>query len=202
MVVHRPAGRVAEDHRRGGGVQGVAHRRRRHVGEVNQHAQPVHLCDNVAPEVGEPTHRRLVGGRVGPRGVLVVGERQVPHAQPVQRPQHPERLGDAVPALGAEQRRHPARGERRLDRVGGQRQLQVGVAGDQRVDDLDLLEDGGHRGVSGQVTRHVDGPELGPDPAIAEPPEVGVQPRLWLAEVDAFGDRARVGSLALAQRPR
>ena len=79
------------------------------VGQVDEHADPLHLPDDLAAEVGEPAGGRLVGARVGPADVRVVGERQVAHAERVQHPQHAERGVDRVPALGAHQRGDPAR---------------------------------------------------------------------------------------------
>ena len=48
-------------------VERVAHHVGGDVREVDEHAEPVHLADHVAAEVGEPAEHRLVGRGVGPR---------------------------------------------------------------------------------------------------------------------------------------
>ena len=162
---------VREDHRGLGHIQRIVHRGNRNMRQVYQHAEPLHLADHVPPELGQPAGLRLVGGRVGPAGVGVVGQRQVPDAERVEHPQHAERTGDGVAAFGAEQRGHPAGGEHPLHVVRGQREAErLGVARDQPPGHVDLLEHGGDRAIpvstgSGQPGRDVDGPELRPDPA-------------------------------------
>ena len=61
------------------------------------------------PNALRPPTAGDVGGRVGPRRVVVVGQRQVAHPEHVQHPQGAERAADRVAALGPEQRRDPAR---------------------------------------------------------------------------------------------
>ena len=100
---------VREDHRRRRDVQRVAHGLGAHVGQVDHHPEPVHLGDHAAADVVEPAQHPLVGGRVGPGDVVVVGQGQVPHAQPVVHPQHRERPVDLVATLRAQQRGHPTR---------------------------------------------------------------------------------------------
>ncbi len=80
MIGERASRRVAEDHRRTGHVEHVAHRAGRHVGEVHQHSQPVHLPHHVAAEVGEAAVPGAVGRSVGPVESDVVSEGQVPRA--------------------------------------------------------------------------------------------------------------------------
>jgi small ligand-binding sensory domain FIST len=176
VVADRAGAGMREDHRGRGDVQGVAHRGRRGVRQVDQHADPLHLADHVAAEVGQPAGRRLVGGRVGPADVRVVGERHIPHAQRVQHPQRAERARDRVAALGAEQRGDPAGREDPLHVGGGQRELQrPGIAGDHRAGQVDLLEHRGDRLVAGQRGGDIDRPELAADPAGRQPRQVGVR---------------------------
>ena len=99
---------VAEDHRGAGGVESVAHHVVADVGEVDQHPDRVHLADDVAADVAQPAEHRRVRGGVGPRHVVVVGQRQVADAEPVVHPQHRGRLRDLVAALGAHQAGDPA----------------------------------------------------------------------------------------------
>ena len=97
-------GRVAEDDRRRGHRERVAHRADGDVRQVDHHAEPVHLSDHRPSEVVEPAEDGRIGGRVGPRHVVVVGQRQVPHAEREQGAQHGERAVDRMAALGAQQR--------------------------------------------------------------------------------------------------
>src|SRR5690606_38506224 len=110
---------------------------------------------------GEAAEAAQVGGAVGPVDVVVVGERQVAHAQLVQGAQGAQRVVDGVAALGAHQGGDPPLGAGLLQVVGGERAPQVRrVAGDQLGDDVDLLQRGADRRVAGQVGAHVDRPEL------------------------------------------
>ena len=87
----------------------AAHRVGGDVGQVDHHPDPVHLPDHLAAELRQPAGHRSVGGRVGPRGVRVVGQRHVAHAELVQLAQRAERAVDRVAALRTHQRGHPAR---------------------------------------------------------------------------------------------
>jgi hypothetical protein len=177
VVGDGPARRVAEDHRRLRAVEGVTHRGRRDVREVDEHADPVHLGDDLATEVAQPADRWLVGRRVGPRHVVVVGERHVADAEPVQRAQHAERLVDRMAALSAEQGRDPAvrEGRASLFRGRGDSQLRRISLGE-GVHELGLLDDRRDGGITAQPTRYVHGPELDSDPAGPQPGEICVQP--------------------------
>ena len=195
VVGHRAAGRVREDDGPRGGGEGVAHGRGRDVREVDEHPDPVHLPHHLAAERREPAVRGLVGGGVRPRGVAVVRQGQVAHPAAAQLAERVERAVDAVPALGAHQRRHPPRRERRLHLGDGGRELQVvGVALGELAHERHLLQHGGDGGGPGERARHVDRPELGADPARPQPGQVGVQLRDARREVDGAPQRA--------QRPR
>jgi hypothetical protein len=169
------------------------------VGQVDQHAEPVHLAHDLAPERAQPTGRGDVGRRVGPGHVDVVRQGQVADAEPVQHPEDAQRVRDGVAALGAEQRGDPAAGEGGQHVVGAECELQVvRVAADHPVDEVDLLQRGGHRGVTLQRAGDVDRPELAADPAAPQPRQVGVRRRHGTRQVHPV----QVGSEPGAQRPR
>ncbi len=87
-------------------------------------------------------------------------------------------------ALHADERRDLALLEDPLDVVGGQRQLErVGMLPHHAMDEVDLLEGGGDRGLAGELDRDVDRPELAADRAAAQPRDVGHQRRLRAADV-------------------
>ena len=90
-------------------VERVAHRVGRDVGEVDHHPDAVHLPHDLAAERRQPARDRAVGGRVGPGGVRVVGQRQVAHPERVQLAERAERAVDRVPALRAGERGDPVR---------------------------------------------------------------------------------------------
>src|SRR6478672_10148940 len=69
------------------------------VAEVDQHAEPVHLADHLAPEGGQSAVLRLVGRRVGPARRVPVRQRHVAHATREERPKDRQRARDHVPAL-------------------------------------------------------------------------------------------------------
>jgi hypothetical protein len=57
------------------------------VTQVDEHPDAVHLGNDLATEVGQPAQHRLIGGGVGPRDVVVVGEGQVADAEAVEHAQ-------------------------------------------------------------------------------------------------------------------
>jgi hypothetical protein len=169
---------VAEDHRRGRDVQRGAHRRRRHVREVDEDAVALQVRDDRAADAGQPADARLTGRRVRPRGVVVVGQRHVPDAEPREPAQHAGRRGEAVTALDPEQRRDPAGRDRTLHVVRGVRDREVaGVARDHPMDGVHLLQRRDHRLRLRQVRRHEQRPELRPHAARPQPRQVGVEVR-------------------------
>jgi hypothetical protein len=176
VVVQRPATGVAEEDRSERRVQRGVHGDGSDVGQIDEHADALHLAYDGAAVVVEALDGGLGGGRVGPGGVVVVGEGHVADAETGERPQHAQRGGDAVPALDADERRYPALADDALDVVGaaGDREV-VGVRRGHPVDGVDLL----HRRHDGlglaQGRRHVDRPELPADPAGAQPGDVGLQ---------------------------
>jgi len=179
------------------------HGGRRHVRQVDQHADPLHLADHRPAEVGQPARVHLVGGRIGPADVAVVGQGHVPDPECVQHPEHAEGSGDGVPALGAEEGGDPAGRGDPLDVRGGQGDLQrLRVARDDRARQVDLLEHGGDSRVPGEGGGHEHRPELRAHPAGREPGQIGVQVRDRCGQVDRGGITC-AGRLfgAFAQRP-
>ena len=175
---------VGEDDRRRGGVQGVVHGLRRDVGEVDQHPEAVHLAHHVAAEIGEAAVLRLVGGRVGPRRVEGMGEREVARAEPVELAQHGERTGDRMPALDPDQAGDAPGLVDALDVGGGIGHLEVArVAADHAVDEVDLLERVRQPARGGPLGFDVHRPELRPDAALPQARQVGVERGLEVAQV-------------------
>ncbi len=168
--------RMAHDHRCLGDVESRPHRVRADVGEVDEHPEPVHLPHHVAPECAQPAVDRVIGGGVRPGRVVVVGQREIANAQPVQGPQGRHRGADGVAPLGAQQGGDAPGGENLFHGAGRQRQAQLGrEALDQLVDEVDLLQGLAHRVRVGQCRRDVDRPELCADPPLAQPDEVGLR---------------------------
>ena len=162
MVVERPGARVGEDDRApwmtssAALIVSVAD-----VAEVDQHADPVHLVDDRAAEVGEAVILRIVGRAVGELVVLEMGQRHVARAKIVELAQRREAAADLVTALDADQRGDLAGLVDADDVVGGVGQLEVVRIGfDQALDDVDLLERVADRAVAGHLGRDVDRPEL------------------------------------------
>ena len=135
VSVTRPGRGVAEDHRRLGDVERVAHR----VGARRGRGRPACRSGSsrARPRGRTPSARRAPARRWPSRptgAFVVVGQRQVAHPERVQHPQRAERAVDRVPALGAHQRGDPARAPSAASTssaVRRQRQL-VGVPLDQR----------------------------------------------------------------------
>ena len=182
MITDRPGRGVAEDHRRGGGVQRVVHRGRRHVGQVDQHAEPVHLGDHLAAEVGQPAVHRFVGGRVGPVGVLVVGQGEVADARAgrAMRSTPRELLIECPPSAPSRLPIRPPSASARVQPVG---------VGDQNQVAPDTARPSSYTAsicssvavTAASPTRlhgHVHRPELGADLPAPQPGQVGVQLRL------------------------
>jgi len=175
MVGERAAGAVAEDHRRIRDVERRVRRRRRDVGEVDEHAEAVELAHVFDTARAEAVVHRVVGARIRPGGVVHVGEGQVPHPQPGEHPQHARGIVEAVGALRAQQGRDPAPAACVLDLDRAARDGErVGVPCGKPVDPVDLLERALHRVGALEMVGDVDGPELRPDPARAQTGDVGV----------------------------
>ena len=156
-------------------IERIEHRRLADMGEIDQHPQPLHLADHVLAEIGQAIMRGIVGRAVGPGVVLEVRQRHVARAEGVHLPQHAEAAVDRMAALHAEQRGDPAGLHRLLHIRGGKGKLQpVRIASDQPLHHVDLL-DRRHGSLRfGKVRRDIDRPELGPDPALSQPRQVGM----------------------------
>ena len=144
-----------------GDPQRVAHGVGRDVGEVDEHADPVHLPDHLDAESRQPAEHRLVGGRVGPRDVAVVGQRHVAHAEHVQ---HAQRRRASCRSSGRPRPRAARRSGRLpsgLDVARGPREGEVrGIPRDHLVTGVDLLQRRAHGVVAGQRGRDEHRPEL------------------------------------------
>ena len=113
---------------------------------------PLHLAHHVAAEVGQAAGVGVVGGRVGPADVAVVGQRHVPDAERVQHAEHAERAADGSGRLRRRAARPPGRPRSPLHVVRGQRELQrLRVARDHPAGQVDLLEHRGDRAVAGRA---------------------------------------------------
>jgi hypothetical protein len=166
------------------------------VREVDQHADPVHLPDDVLAELVQPAEHRLVGGRVRPGHVVVVGQRHVPHAEHPHHPQHAERLTDRVAALHPHQRCDPAGLDRRVHIVGRRGQLEIRREPlDESPDEVELLESTSYRAL---VLRHPQGPELRAHVTRTQPGQVRVELRHRTGEVV----RVQVVPAQLVERDR
>ena len=153
------------------------------MGDVDEHAEPVHLADDPLAEGGEPLVARHVERGVGPVEGGVVGQGHVPGSQAVERPELRQVVLDRDAPFDADQRGDLARTDDPLDVVGGTGQLEVvGVALDHPLDQVDLLGDG-PRGV-GMFAGDVDRPELCLDAPLAEPGEIGLAVREPAADVE------------------
>ena len=178
-----------------GHVERGAHRARRHVRQIDEHAEPVHLAHDLAAERREPVVLRAVERGVGPVERHVVGERHVARAHVVVEPQERQRVLDRVAALEAEERRDLPRLTLPLARasaVGAH--CELGILRDHAPRDVDLLElDAGvarrarHRALRlvhrlARLAGDVDRPELRADVTRLEAREVG-HARRSLAEI-------------------
>ena len=144
------AGRgVAEDHRSGADVERVSHGASAATWERSTSMPSRFISvDDLAAEGGQPAVGRIVGGRVGPVGVLVVGEGEVADAEPVERAQHAEGVVDAVTALGPEQaadRSRPRPGSASSPSAEVTSTRSAAVALHHVVDGVDLLQGRRHR---------------------------------------------------------
>ena len=112
VVVDRPARRVGADHRSTGGARDdLVERRRRGVGEVEDHPEPDELVDERPAEPREPA---VLGGAVGERVAAVPRQPRHAHAE------LPERLGRprlVAELLDAFEREHQPDPLAALDRV-------------------------------------------------------------------------------------
>jgi hypothetical protein len=176
-VAQRARRRVAEDDGGGAGGQRIGHGRGRHVREVDQHAQPVHLRHHLAAQLGQAAVPRRIGRGVGQVVGRVVGQGQVARSQLVERAQRAERALQHVAALHPQQRRDASAAERIRHLVRGPAGRQVGrMSGDHASRQVDLLQLHA-RQPRPRLPGDVDAPELTTDPAGAQAGEVGLAGR-------------------------
>ena len=199
VIGDRPGRRVREDDGSRRRFQRVAHDFGSDVGQVDEHAEPVHLVHDLAAERRESAVQRRVAGGIRPGERLGVGQRQVARARTVELPQHRERVGDGVPTLDADERRDPAGCYDPLDVLRREGDLQVGrEGGSQLLDEVDLLERHGGGSVSDVCYRDVGRPELDVDPPFAQSWDVRVTCRL--PGVQTEGRHVECGEPANAPR--
>ena len=198
MLGYRPAGRVRENDRRTSAVEGVVHRSLGHVRQVDDDAETVQLRDHGTAEIGEAEVDRRTGGRRGPRRVVVMSEREVPHTRATEHPQHAQRPRDAVATLRAHERRDPTVSDRRPNvrrRVDFPERLR-----EQARDPLDgvhLFESGDHGFGWRHRRRHENRPKLRGHSACPQTRQVSMKGRLAHIEPG----RLNVGPERLAKRP-
>ncbi len=153
--------------------------------EVDEHAEPVHLAHDLLAERGEPTDGRRVRARICPGHVLRVRQRHVARTELVEHAQRSQRVVDRVPPFHPDQRRNPSTFEDPLHVIGRQCELErLRVALHHPIDDVDLFERGGDRGLACEFDRHVHGPELPADTAGPQPFDIGVNRGLRLPDVE------------------
>ena len=174
MIGKRPRGGMAEDHRRLGDADGVAHGRVRHVGQIDHHPEPVHLPHDFLAERREPASRGVRGGGTGPRRVAAMGQRHVADAQLVEHAEIGQGVLDRVAALDADQR-----GDLALavdpDDVGRRgRPSERRRSRHHSPDHVDLLEGDGGAALVDERRRHVGRPELAADHSLLHAGDVRV----------------------------
>ena len=168
---------MREDDRRLGDVEHVIHGIGRHVGDVHQHPEPVHLPHHFLAELREAAVPRDVRCRIGPVDRVEVRERHVAHAEPPVGAQGAERVVDRVAAFHAEQRGDASLGVRAFDVRGGERERKVArVALDDAQRNVDLLELDTREPARAGIgrARDVHRPELAAHAARAQPLDIGV----------------------------
>ena len=143
--------------------------------QVDQHAEPVHLADDLAPERAQAPMAGGIERRVGPVGGDVVREGQVARAQGIADAQHAERVLDRVAALHPDQRGDPTPAELALDIVGGERERQaVRIAGDDPARQCRSAPAARGRSRFLDVAGQKDRPDLRADLSAREALEIGM----------------------------
>jgi hypothetical protein len=169
------------------------------MGQVDQHAQPVHLPHDLASKLGESVVTGGVERGIGPVESDVVGERHVPRTEIVIGSEGAQRVFDGVPALHAQQRPHAPTLEAAFDIIRRQCQLQpVRVTRNDTARDVELLQL--HLGEAAvlDLAREIDGPELSTHKPFLQPVEISVAFRGFAQVVPRHIPR-RI--LALPDRP-
>ena len=181
MVVDRPAGRVGADHGSTGSPRDdLVERRRRGVGEVEDHPELDELVDERPAEPREPA---VLGGAVGEGVAAVPGQPRHAHAE------LPERLGGpglVAELLDAFEREHQPDPLAALDRVevGGRPDLDdpLGVLADGAEQARRLAERLAERALGLPLELDEDRAHLQPDAAGLEQRKPRARERARLAE--------------------
>ena len=151
VIVQRPRDRVREDDRRlrRRGSRRPSCRATRGSDRPASRASSSRVTTS-SPKADSPLLFGVSVHGVGPRRVARVRERHVARAEPMEHPQVRERVVDRVAALHADERRDLARpcgSARRRPPVSASSNVS-GILPDHAMDDVDLLERGGDRGLS------------------------------------------------------
>ncbi len=96
------------NHRLGRYRQRVVERLVGNVGNIDDHAEPVHLPHHFLAKLGQAIVARFVGGRVRPIVVAEMDQRHGANPEPVEHAEHAQIVGDRVAALDRQQSGDPA----------------------------------------------------------------------------------------------
>jgi hypothetical protein len=148
------------------------------VGEIDQHAEPVHLAHDFPAEVGEAAVTAHVVAGVRPVERDVVRQGHVAHAQVVvgaaARRAIPRWRGRPRCEERGDRPRFRARSTSAAEKAGSS---PLGIARDHLAGDVDLLELDLREAPAGEVARDVHGPELPADAALLQPGKIRVAAR-------------------------
>ena len=89
--------------------------------QIYEHAEAIHLADDLLAELRKPAVARFIGCGVRPVVGVEVGQRHVADAEPVVVAERTERILDGVPSLDAEERGDAALAVRALDVICAER---------------------------------------------------------------------------------
>ena len=104
VIAERAAGGVRGDERRFADFERVVERFVGDVRNVDHDSLPVHFADDFFAEIGEAVVRGLVGGGIGPLGVVEVRERHVADAEVGEDVHDVDVVADHVAAFDAHER--------------------------------------------------------------------------------------------------
>ena len=192
-VAERAGRGVGCDDRRAADDEGAEEGAIGDVGDVDHHAQAIHLIDNIFAEFGEALfgvgHGLVVdvAGAVGPTVGVGPGEGHVADAEGIVLAQQGNRVFDGVTALNAHEHCEFVRAVRVLNAVGrGDKHELVRVLSDLLLDGVNEFE--GSAGVLAFIEGGLDpdGEELGAEVAFARGFEVEVATVEWAGEVEAL----------------
>ncbi len=149
------------DDRRAADLERRHHRLVRNVREIDHHAQAVHFAHDLPAKGRQAVVERLVGAGIGPVVVLDVSQSHVARAQRVAHAQDGQGIVDRMTAFQADERGDLSLAVNADHVVGGKRCLQcVGIAGDEPMDTVDLLQQSGDGFAAPHGGGNIDGPKL------------------------------------------